>query len=252
MLTADALIRDIVSAHPGSMEVFEQSGIDFCCHGHQSLAEACRQADIPPGEVLARLAALERSLPAEEMMHWERASLRQLIGYIVHHHHEYTRRAVQATRALLAQLNHEGATPELAAIAQAFDRLAREMLFHIAKEEHGLFTRIERLEVVSRGETPPAPPMRAGEASTIRHMMEDHDAAGALITEIKRLAGGYVAPPGASANLHLLYRELQEFERDLHRHVYLENNILFPRALRLEEALRVAAAAGATSERAAG
>lgn len=241
MADTETLIRDIVAAHPGTIEVFEQFGIDYCCHGSLSLAEACRRAEVDVNPVLERLAEVAATVPCEEAPRWEQASLRQIIGFIIHHHHEYTRRAIQAIRRGLSEVRaeHESAYPELAAVVSIFNRLSQETLFHLAKEESGLFPRIEQLEMASRGERPAAAaaPGRAGEHSTIRVMMEDHDAAGAMVAELRRLTGGYAPPAKADAAHRRLYRELAEFERDLHRHVHLENNVLFPRALELERKL---------------
>lgn len=242
MIDAETVIRDIIAGHPGTIEVFERYQIEFCCSGYQRLADACQAAGAATDEVLASLRATEAAVSPDEAPHWERASLRQLTGFICHHHHEYERRAIQEIRKVLAQLR--AAPPpesqQLDKIANLFGLLAQETLFHLAKEEHGLFPRIERLESMSRGEvlTSPAAPNRRREEATIRVMMEDHDAAGAMMRQIRQLSGDFTPPPGAGSQLRLLYRLLAEFERDLHRHVHLENNVLFPRALRLEEDLR--------------
>ncbi|MGH9535085.1 MAG: DUF542 domain-containing protein [Terriglobales bacterium] len=237
IMDAESVLRDIIAAHPAATEVFERYAIEFCCSGCDTLADACQAVGVRTEAVLADLRQLETDVSAGQATHWERASLRQLTGFICHHHHEYTRRAIQEIRALAPQAEAAQGRehPELRKIATIFGRLAAEMLFHLAKEEHGLFPRIERLESVSRGQTLAiAAAALSREEATIRVMMEDHGASGAMMKEIRDLSGDFTPPPGADAALRRWYRELAEFERDLHRHVHLENNILFPRALQLE------------------
>lgn len=251
MIETETVIRDIIAAHPATVEVFERYGVEFCCSGFDTLAQACQAAGVPTDAVLASLRRTESEIAPEEWAHWERATLHQITGFIRHHHHEYARRAIQEIRgaapALLAA--HAKAHPELERIAAMFGLMAQEMLFHLAKEEHGLFPRIERLESISRGETSAsaaqaaAAAPRAREQATIRVMMEDHGASGAMMKEIRGLSGDFIPPPDADAAWRRWYRQMAEFERDLHRHVHLENNILFPRALRLEEQVRLRPAA---------
>ncbi|MGH9507701.1 MAG: DUF542 domain-containing protein, partial [Terriglobales bacterium] len=177
MIDAQTVIRDIIAGPPGTIEVFERYQIEFCCSGYPRLADACQAAGAATDEVLASLRATEATVSPDEAPHWERASLRQLAGFICHHHHEYERRAIQEIRKLLAQVR-AAQPPEnqaLDKVASLFALLAQETLFHLAKEEHGLFPRIERLEGMSRGEILSAPTAPNGkhEEATIRVMMED-------------------------------------------------------------------------------
>lgn len=242
MIDAESAIRDIIAAHPATVEVFERYGIEFCCSGAQTLAAACQAAGASTAAVLASLRESEAENTSGQADQWESATLRQIIGFIRHHHHEYARRAIQEIRGKEAQVlaGNGAGHPELEKIAAIFNRMAQEMLFHLAKEEHGLFPRIERLESLSRGEAlPAAAPARGHDEATIRVMMDDHGASAAMMKEIRGLSGNFTAPEDADAGLKRWYRQLAEFERDLRRHVHLENNILFPRALLLEEELRL-------------
>lgn len=238
-IPADVAVRDLVAAHPGAVDVLEQLGIDYCCHGDAPLAAACSQKGVKVAEVIERVAAAERAAPVEEAPRWEQATLHQLIDHIVHRHHEYTRRAGQEIHALLPKVRaqHGAAHPELELIQQTCERLNRDLVFHMVKEERILFPYIERMESAARGDVPASPePVMNSAQSPIRVMLEDHDAAGAMMAELRRLSGGFTPPADACASFRRLYQHLSELERDLHWHVHLENNVLFPRTLHMEAA----------------
>lgn len=239
-------VRELVLAHPRAVPILERAGIDYCCGGAQSLAEACASKGVERGELERRLAEAEaEEAPRAEFTDWDHATLHQLADHIVHRHHEFTRRAGQEIKRLLppAEAAHGEAHPELLRIGAIFQRFNQDMLFHMVKEEKIVFPYVAALESRARGEGPvgAAPAYPGG--SPIAVMLEDHDAAGAHMAEMRRLSGGFTPPPDACATLHRLYGELAELEKDLHWHVHLENNILFPRAQELEARLHPGAAA---------
>jgi regulator of cell morphogenesis and NO signaling len=125
--------------------------------------------------------------------------------------------------------------PELVSIRDLFGALTQELFAHMLKEEHVLFPYLEQMEAaVARGETPPSAIFGSVEMP-ISRMLADHDDAGELLAKIRVLSSGYRAPDSACPTYRALYQGLEEFERDLHHHVYLENNILFPRVLHMEQ-----------------
>jgi regulator of cell morphogenesis and NO signaling len=229
-------VREIVVENPGAARVFERLGIDYCCGGGQSLEEACAaggQGGIDPGEVLAEIESW-RSRPEEDPgKDWRAESLASLIDHITATHHAYVRNEIPRIKALLDKVCgvHGENHPELFQVRDVFAGLAEELGPHLRKEEQILFPYIVALEAAQGGTAPQSCFGSVG--NPIRVMMSEHDRAGAALRELRRLAIGYTAPPDACISFRTLYSALDAFEADLHRHIHLENNILFPRALAL-------------------
>ena len=134
-------------------------------------------------------------------------------------------------------LARHGAThPEIAQIEELFAAVGQELSTHMLKEEQVLFPHIERMEEALRAERQAPPAFFGTVRRPIANMVAEHDDAGALLARMRELSNGYTAPAGACPTFLALYTGLEEFERDLHHHVHLENNILFPRAIAMEEA----------------
>ena len=223
------------SSNPHSIRVFEHFGIDYCCGGRKPLAEACAANNLSVDEVLAALEAAANT-DAPSPVDWPQATLRQLIEHIVATHHSYVKTELPRL-AVLAQkvVNRHGDTqPHLPAIQMALAQLDDELTHHLAKEENILFPYIAGLETaqVSGGALPDA--CFGAVANPIAMMTSEHDAAGALLAEIHSLSSNFTTPAGACPTYHAFYDGLKEFQQDLHQHIHLENNILFPRAIDLE------------------
>jgi regulator of cell morphogenesis and NO signaling len=231
--TGETRVGEIVTGDFRTAAVFHEFGIDFCCGGRQTLAEACRERNTDPEEVMA---ALTRSCSAPGIApRFDEWSPEALIGYIVGHHHAFVRRALPPLVAHVWKLAaaHGDRHPELRDVAPAIDRLATDMLSHMAKEERILFPYIAALaDAVENGRRAPDAPFGSIDGP-IAMMEGEHDAAGDVMATIRALTGGYTAPADACATYRVALQELEAFERDLHRHVHLENNILFPRARRM-------------------
>lgn len=234
MNTRDAKLGQIAAANPGAARVLEEAGLDYCCGGQQSLDGACAQAGVPAEEFLERLR--ENELAAATDMNWASASFADLTRHIREKHHRYVRDAIQRVQPLAAKVTtkHGAHHPELAEIERLFLQMAREMTMHMQKEEMILFPYIETLERAANGHEAVEPPFFQTVRNPIQAMMKEHDSAGDLAKQIRRITSGYTAPPDACASFTSLYDQLREFEADLHQHVHLENNILFPRAVKLE------------------
>jgi regulator of cell morphogenesis and NO signaling len=239
-LQADKTVREIAIEHPASVRVFDSLGIDYCCGGTRPLAEACRRANISTDQVLAMLARLE-ARPEGPDANWSQATLAELIEHIVERHHAYIARESARLIPLLDKVaaRHGPTHSELKSIQDLFKTLVDELFAHMMKEERVLFPYLVRLERAAR-EGVPAPraccdQIRFGSVEMpISRMLADHEDAGALARRIRALACDFRPPADACGSWHALYHGLEEFERDLHHHVHLENNILFPRALELE------------------
>jgi regulator of cell morphogenesis and NO signaling len=237
---ANKTVREIAIEHPASVRIFDSLGIDYCCGGTRPLEEACRRANISLDQVLRMLERMEAQPPATEA-NWSQAPLADLIQHIIERHHGYIRRESARLIPLLDKVaaKHGAAHSELKSIQDLFKTLVDELFAHMMKEEHVLFPYLVKLEGAARvGQ--PAPPACFGQimfgsvAMPISRMLADHDDAGALAAQIHNLASDFHPPEDACASYHALYHGLDEFERDLHHHVHLENNILFPRALEME------------------
>jgi regulator of cell morphogenesis and NO signaling len=230
-------VRDIALEQPHSIRVFERFGIDYCCGGRRPLAEACIEKQLSVDEVLAALESAASSaapLPVD----WTQARLGKLIDHIVATHHAYVKRELPRL-AVLAQkvVNRHGDTQaHLPAIQKLLAQLDEELIHHLGKEEHVLFPYIAKLETaqVSGGALPEA--CFGNVANPIAMMTSEHDAAGGLLADLRRLSDDFTTPVGACPTYHAYYDGLKEFELDLHQHIHLENNILFPRAIAMEAA----------------
>ncbi|MGH9557691.1 MAG: iron-sulfur cluster repair di-iron protein [Bryobacteraceae bacterium] len=233
-LDADRTVREIAIQNPGSVRVFEEFGIDYCCGGKRPLKEACESANVPLDAVLRRLlAAKEEPEPAGN---WAEGSIRALTEHIVEQHHEYVRRESPRLASMLEKVvaRHGTDHPEVKSIQQLFATMAEEMSLHMMKEENVLFPYMGKMEAaVSEGRAVP-PAMFGSIEVPISRMLADHDDAGELAAQIRALSGNFQAPEGACQTYRGLYQGLEEFERNLHQHVHLENNILFPRTLEME------------------
>jgi regulator of cell morphogenesis and NO signaling len=228
-------VREIAIEHPTTVRVFESLGIDYCCGGKRSLQDACEHAGVPVERALDLLAAVKEDSPADAA-NWGGASAQELIRHIVGQHHSYVRSETPRLTTMFEKVvsRHGQAHPEVASIRNLFEALTQELSVHMLKEENVLFPYFEQIESsVARGTTPP-PAVFGSVQMPISRMLADHDDAGELLTRIRALSSGYRAPESACPTYRALYHGLEEFERDFHRHVHLENNILFPRALHME------------------
>jgi regulator of cell morphogenesis and NO signaling len=233
--SAQRSLADIVSEDARAAAVFENFGLDFCCLGRRTVEEAAAAHGAPVTEVLAALDALGAPAP-DDALPSECDQLDGLTRYIVLRHHHFVRDASPAIAGLLEKLvtRHGERHPELAAVRRTFDELRDELLTHMLKEENVLFPFIDDLARASRdGSRPPRGPFGTI-LNPVRMMETDHALAGELLARLQSLTNGYRAPDDGCTTYRMCYQELARFERDLHRHVHLENHVLFPRAVELE------------------
>lgn len=232
-------VGEIAVAVPGATRVFERMGIDYCCGGGRTLEDACRRVNQPVDDVLHTLAELESTPGAGEGARvWGAETMSALAGYIVDRHHLFTRDELARLENLFAKVGgvHGERHPELIEAGSLFSELKAELIQHMLKEEQVLFPYIERLEAaVNEGRQPPQPFF-----GTVRHpvrmMTAEHDAAGEMLARLRAVTSSYAVPDDACISYRTLYQAMREFEEDLHLHIHLENNILFPRAVDFEAA----------------
>jgi regulator of cell morphogenesis and NO signaling len=235
---ADQSLGDLVHADGRRAIVFEQFGLDFCCGGKRSLADAAREQSVPVADIVLALAALGEASPLDqEPPEWR--DLDVLVRHILEIHHGYVRSSTPSISAWLDRLveRHGGRHPELAEARRIFAALSEDLAAHMMKEEHMLFPAITELAAAKRrGGSPPLSPFGTV-ANPIRMMEDEHEGAGDLIGQLRTLTAQFTPPDDGCTTYRACYAELARYERDLHRHVHLENNVLFPRAIELERTL---------------
>lgn len=235
MATTSQTVRDIATENPAAIRVFEKYGIEYCCGGQVPLAEACAAKGLNVDDVIASLeTAAAPEAPGEK--DWAGESLASLAAFIVDTHHAYVNREVPRLNELAAKVvsRHGDTFKELAEIQSKLAELGEEMVEHQGKEEVVLFPYIGKFERYAAGGGAKPRNCFGSVAHPIAMMTKDHDYAGNLMAEIRGLSQHYTPPAGACPTFRAFYAGLQDFEQDLQRHIRLENDILFPRALALE------------------
>lgn len=219
-------VAQLAIAHPGAFSVFEKYNIDYCCGGHRSLEEACQKAGVNPDKVRQEIFT-SRGEEIPQSFRPETWSSSLLVDFIVQNHHSYVLNAIPELKALLDKVcdAHGNDSFELLNIREDFLDLAEELTSHMQKEEFVLFPAIKQLEAQALENHPLAGVIQ----SPIHAMMHEHDVAGDLIKDIRKLSNNYTVPDFACPTYRVTYRKLQEFEQDLMRHIHLENNVLFER-----------------------
>lgn len=234
-LTPQTTVAEIASRYPAATRVFEQYGIDFCCGGHRALEDVCRERSLPYARLVADLeAATTTASDAAESRDWLGAPLSELVGHILQAYHVPLRDVLPRLSRMAEKVRqtHGQRYPTLVPrLTDLVETLRAELEAHMQKEEVVLFPSLVAFEQARRQGWPTeAAVSLQGPIGVMRH---EHDEAARLLGELRRVTDDYALPEGACATFAALYHELAELERALHRHIHLENNILFPRTLAL-------------------
>lgn len=231
-------VADVVTENIKAAHVFKKYGIDFCCGGGVSIQRACEKANVDANALTEELMRLETVTDrAYDYNSWK---LDFLADHIVNVHHNYVEESSPLLLQYAKRVNHVHGShyTELDAIEKLVIEVVQEMAAHQRKEELILFPFIKRL-VKAEKENSELPQSNFGSVENPIKMMEvDHDEAGEIMRKIAELSNNYTPPQGACNTYRAFFSKLQEFEEDLHRHIHLENNILFPKALKLEKSLQ--------------
>jgi regulator of cell morphogenesis and NO signaling len=235
MINAMNTVRVLAVAMPGATRIFERFGIDYCCGGQRSLSDACRTQNIEVGEVVRSLEALRQT--TDDSRDWRREPLAALSVYIIDKHHYFTRQEIEHLEKLFDKVcsRHGDNHPELFEAQKTFYQLKQDLIPHMLKEEQVLFPYITRMEEAAGRGLPVPPPFFGTFQNPVRMMMLEHDTAGELLRTLRATTGDYTPPADACISYQTLYQALSGFEADLHQHIHLENNLLFPRAIEMEE-----------------
>jgi len=232
-------VRELALENAAATRVFERLGIDYCCGGNRTLEQACRAANVSVDQVLKSLEEAQLSSPANSTdRNWQTEPLDGLITHITNTHHKYTRDAIARLAPLFDKVCsvHGANHPELLELRDVFNGLTQELTFHLMKEEMVLFPYIIRMEEAVIEKAPILPPPFGTVQHPVAMMEHEHDSAGRALRAMREISHGYAAPPDACVSYQTLYKALAELEADLHQHIHLENNILFPRAIEMEQA----------------
>ncbi len=230
-------VREMALENPEATRIFEKVGIDYCCGGSKSLEEACAAANLSVDEVIDSLElAEEEARTQQKERNWQTEPLGELVAHINGTHHKYTRQEIARLGPLFDKVVsvHGKNHPELQHVRAAFRGLAQELTMHMMKEEAVLFPYIVRMEEAVIQKEPVLPPAFGSVQNPVARMMHEHDSAGDALRAMREASAGYTAPGDACISYQTLYKALADFEKDLHQHIHLENNILFPRAIDME------------------
>ncbi len=230
---AEQTLASIVTQHHQTVPVLEKYHLDFCCKGKRTLTEACTEKGLPVDEVLKEL---EASSHTKENMNIPFAEMNaeQLVRHILLHHHFYVRQSMPAIEEHLNKVaaKHGDKFPYMKDVLQLFTHLKNEMYLHMQKEEVVLFPRIKEIESFFKYNQKKEI-NQSYITSPVSVMENEHDEAGTIMEQIRIITNNYTAPEGACTTFKVVLQELKSFEEDLHQHVHLENNLLFPLAKRM-------------------
>ncbi|HSG39641.1 MAG TPA: iron-sulfur cluster repair di-iron protein [Thermoanaerobaculia bacterium] len=237
-ITPETRVAEIATQNPATIRVFQRFGIDFCCGGKRPVGEVCAEKHMTFGEL--RIALESAAEPATVEIPGADAPLTELVRFIVGKYHADLRQELPRLSQMAAKVldAHGAKHPDvLPALAAVFRGLREELESHMLKEERVLFPYVERLEALAAdGQQLPVSPFGSIQAP-IGMMEHEHETAAEALRRLRELTGGYNPPAGACNTFRGLYHGLGELEKALHEHIHLENNVVFPRAARLEEEL---------------
>ena len=239
MINSETTVRDVALQLPESTRLFERLRIDYCCGGNQPLAQACASAGIDVDNVMEMLAEVPQPASPERSLDFQNVALTELITHILETHHVFTKAEIERLQLLADKVlaAHGGNHPELVHLDELLTRLCADLAPHMFKEEQILFPYIVTItQAAEQNRHLPFVPFGTVN-NPIRMMMREHDTAGHILRELRALTSDYKVPADACISYQTLYQALENFEKDLHQHIHLENNILFPKALNLENGL---------------
>jgi len=240
-LMTEKTVRELALENTNATRVFERLGIDYCCGGNRTLNEACHAAGVAVESVLDSLESVHPQEPTDKQARdWQSEPLGNLVSYIMATHHKYTREEIGRLGPLFARVcsKHGGNHPEVLQLREIFTALSQELTTHLMKEEMVLFPYIIRMEEAVVEKAPILPPPFGTVQNPVSMMEHEHNSAGNALRSLREFSHGFTLPPDACMSYQTLYKALAEFEADLHQHIHLENNILFPRAIEMEEVRR--------------
>lgn len=235
-VTSDTPVGEVVKTNFKAATMFQANKIDYCCGGDQTISEACSKAGVEADLLIEQLEeVLSDSDPDTEYIN--NMELSALADYIINRHHSYVQKNIPFLKQNLDKIAevHGDNHPELATIRDEFYESAGDLTMHMQKEELLLFPYVKQMEQAKKeNKSIPAPPF-GSVSSPIAAMMAEHENEGERYERLSKMTNGYQVPDDGCTTYEVTFKQLADFEKDLHRHIHLENNILFPKAKTLEE-----------------
>lgn len=237
-MTPVLTIGELVAKDWRKAQVFKKYGIDYCCGGKRTVAEACEKKGVEVSLIENELQQIENKA-LDYASNFDRWGLDFLIDYILNNHHKYVAEALPFLDELATKVSrvHGDNHPELIEIERHTQDVIQELTMHMHKEEVILFPYIKELAQAQKSNTSIDAPPFGTIANPIQMMEAEHTSAGDGMKAIEELSNNFVPPIDACMSYQVFFAKLKEFQKDLHQHIHLENNILFPKALKLEAEL---------------
>lgn len=232
-------IGEIALEMPNTTRVFEEFKIDYCCGGGKTFMEACESAGADPKIVLEKISRISESEETVELGWIVNASLSQLVDYLEDKHHTFTKTELGQLLPLMEKVArvHGERHPELLELQGVFQTLCDDLLPHLRKEEMILFPYVREMEFkLGKGYSATLPNFGSVQ-HPVQVMMTEHDTDGELLVKMRELSKDYKIPEDACSSFTALYTRMKALEKDLHQHIHLENNLVFPKAVELEREL---------------
>ncbi len=231
-------VAEVVTENIKAAHIFKKHGIDFCCGGGITIEKACVKNNVDYSSLEKDLNAVDSNIP--NALNYDNWDLSFLADHIVNVHHKYVEEAIPLLLQYAAKVAnvHGHHYKEVIEINKLVIDVAKELAVHMKKEELILFPFIKQLVVAEKKKTNPNPPHFETVVNPIEMMEDEHENAGDIFKRIAELSNDYTPPEEACNTFKALYSKLEEFEQDLHHHIHLENNILFPKTIKLEKQLR--------------
>ena len=234
-ITENNTVAEVVTSNIKTADVFKKHGIDFCCGGGISIKKACEKNNVSFSELEKELSKINNNI--SNAYNYDNWKLDFLVDHIENIHHSYVVENTPLVLQYAAKVAkvHGHHYTEVVEINNLFIAVAQELASHMKKEELILFPFIKQLVKADKEGVKANQPHFGTVNNPIAMMEEEHENAGDILKEIKKLSNNYTPPEGACNTFKALYAKLEEFEQDLHQHIHLENNILFPKAILLEK-----------------
>lgn len=234
------IVGEIVAQDYRTAAVFHSFGIDFCCKGGHSIADACQRKNVAPQAVIEALEK-ETQLTENTATDYNSWPLDLLADYIEKKHHRYVESRIPEIKPFLNKVAmvHGGRHPELVEVAELFEQTAGDLTVHMKKEEFVLFPFIRKMVAQKTSGEPFSTPSFGTVQNPVAMMKHDHNIEGERFQKIADLTNNFTPPADACKTYMVTFAMLKEFENDLHMHIHLENNILFPKAIEMESTFNV-------------
>jgi regulator of cell morphogenesis and NO signaling len=229
-------IAEIVAEDYRTAKIFESHKIDFCCGGNKNFQDAVDAKNLDPEKITDELISVKRQ-DSNGSLDFNSWPLDLLVDYIEKKHHRYVEERTPEIKRYLEKICqvHGGRHPELFEIQEQFNQSAGELTMHMKKEELILFPIIRKMVAAKQKNEKINPPQFGSVKNPIQAMMSEHDVEGERFKKISQLSNNYTTPSDGCNTYFVTYSMLKEFEEDLHLHIHLENNILFPKAIEFEK-----------------